>query len=285
MDLSHAVQVQAALGDGDYEEVDVIVHSPGGSIHAAYQIVEMLRLRSDVFFACVPLYAKSAATLICIAADAVHMDELAQLGPLDTQILEERKGGKTEYSSALNPFKALEQLQEFGLQTLDYSVRMLLQQSGLDVDECLGHSIEFVKATTGPLFSRLDPKELGTYSRALAVGEEYAKRLLNRYSERTEEEVAEVANKLVHGYPSHDYIIDYHELVELGFDAKLFDDKEQTVARQLVRALSAAPDDVILLVDPDEGGITEADEITEVPGDTPDLLEGTDGEKADAGTP
>ena len=232
--LVHVARLRSFLDNQSFEELDLVINSGGGSIHAAYQVVELLRLHADRIYACVPFYAKSAATLLCLGADQIFVDELAQLGPLDTQIYEEKKGGKGEFTSALNPFKTLEQLQKFSLETLDTAVEMIAVRSGMDLDECLKHAIEFVRGTTGPLFTQLDPKKLGEYSRELAVGSEYGERLLRRFGPSWDNEKrAEILEKLVHGYPSHEYIIDYHELKELGFDVNLFSGSERAAAQKV----------------------------------------------------
>ncbi len=249
LDLVHAVRVRHELKDQQLGEVDLVINSGGGSIHAAYQIAEVLRMHSKRVIACVPFYAKSAATLLCIAADSVVLDELAQLGPLDTQILEERKGGKGEYVSALNPFKTLEQLQKFALETLDVSVKMMVMRSGMDLDDCLGHATAFVRTTTEPLFGRLNAEKLGEYSRALSVGKEYGDRVLRRFAGWDDQKREDVLEKLVHGYPSHDFIIDYQELRELGFNAELFRDAEKTAVQALFKPMGRQ-EALIALVQP-----------------------------------
>lgn len=40
-------------------------------------------------------------------------------------------------------------------------------------------------------------------------------------------------DKLVHGYPSHDYSIDYDELNVMGFDVHMFLDSEHAVVQEL----------------------------------------------------
>ena len=222
--VGHLFQLRSTLGDRQFEEIDLVIHSGGGDINVAYQMVELIRLHTQRMFACVPLYAKSAATLLCLGADRVFLDKLAELGPLDTQV---RERGKEEFTSALNPFKALEQLQAFSLEALGTSVTIIRARFGFNMDECIRHAIKFVVGTTGPLFGRLDPEKLGEYSRALAVGSEYGNRLLRRFTDWDDERRFLVVDKLVHGYPSHDYIIDYHELEELGFDVQLFEGRER----------------------------------------------------------
>ena len=116
----HVFSLREMLQGTDYEQLDLIVHSGGGDIHAAYQAIEILRMHTKTLNACVPLLAKSAATLLCLGCDNIFLDEMAELGPLDTQIVERKRGGKMEFASALNPFKTLEQLQKFSVETLGY---------------------------------------------------------------------------------------------------------------------------------------------------------------------
>ena len=232
--LQHLFLLRSALGDRQFKEVDLVIHSGGGDINLAYQMVELIRLHAERLFACVPLYAKSAATLLCLGADEIFLDKTAQLGPLDAQV---RDRSKAEFTSALNPFKALEQAHLFSLDALDTSVRMIADSSGLDLDECVRHAINFVVGTTGPLFSRLDPEKLGEYSRALAVGSEYGNRLLRRFTDWDDWKRTTVVDKLVHGYPSHDYVIDYHELEELGFRVRLFEGGEREAVQTALNAV------------------------------------------------
>ena len=233
LETEHLLFLRSSLDEQEFQKLDLVIHSGGGNIHVAYQIVKLLRLHTKEISACVPLYAKSAATLLCLGADSIFVDELAELGPLDTQIFEEGKGGKGEFTSALNPFKTLEQLQKFSLETLDIAVKMMVSRSGMDLDECLKHAIDFVRATTSPLFDKLNPEKLGEYSRALSVGIEYGDRLLQKSTSWDERKRQEVLSRLVHGYPSHEYIIDYDELKEMGFRVELFAEHEKSAVQNL----------------------------------------------------
>lgn len=234
--LKHLLLLRSVLGDRQFKEIDLVIHSGGGDINLAYQMVELIRLHAERLYACVPFYAKSAATLLCLGADEIFLDKAAQLGPLDAQVYQEKKGGKGDYTSALNPFKALEQAHSFSLDALDTSMRMIARSTGLDLDECIRHAINFIVGTTGPLFSRLDPEKLGEYSRALAVGSEYGNRLLRRFTDWDDRKRTSVVDKLVHGYPSHDYVIDYHELEELGFKVQLFEGGERNSVQTALEA-------------------------------------------------
>ncbi len=68
-------------------ELDLVLHSPGGSAQAAEQMLEYLRTRFDYIRAIVPLQAKSAATMIALGCDEILMGAHSELGPIDPQIL------------------------------------------------------------------------------------------------------------------------------------------------------------------------------------------------------
>lgn len=74
-------------------EVDLIIHSPGGSGIAAEQMVNYLRTRFDSIRAFVPLQAKSAGTMIALGCDEIFLGEHSELGPIDPQIMLPVPGG------------------------------------------------------------------------------------------------------------------------------------------------------------------------------------------------
>ena len=70
----------------DQNDVDVLIHSPGGSPEATERIVEILRTHfSNVSFL-VPHSAYSAATMLALSGDEIILHHSACLGPIDPQI-------------------------------------------------------------------------------------------------------------------------------------------------------------------------------------------------------
>lgn len=74
-------------------QLDLILHSPGGSLQAAEQMLEYLRTRFNYIRAIVPLQAKSAAT-IALGCDEILMGGHSELGPIDPQIVIPLSGGE-----------------------------------------------------------------------------------------------------------------------------------------------------------------------------------------------
>lgn len=69
------------------DELDLVLHSPGGSPEAAEQMINYLRTQFSYIRAIVPLQAKSAATMLALGCDEIVLGLHSELGPIDPQIL------------------------------------------------------------------------------------------------------------------------------------------------------------------------------------------------------
>lgn len=76
------------------ENLDILIHSPGGDPGAAESLIEILRTRFKSIRFIIPDQAKSAATMMCCASDEVLMDERSELGPIDPQLVITRPDGR-----------------------------------------------------------------------------------------------------------------------------------------------------------------------------------------------
>ena len=87
IDFSDKIPFHSMLEGLSGPKLDVLIHSPGGYAEAAETIVEELRRKFGHIRFIVPSYAKSAAAMMVMAADEILMDEEAELGPIDPQML------------------------------------------------------------------------------------------------------------------------------------------------------------------------------------------------------
>jgi hypothetical protein len=69
------------------DKLDLVLHSPGGSLEAADQIVQYLRAKYGHIRAIVPQNAMSAATMLACACDEIIMGKHSAIGPIDPQML------------------------------------------------------------------------------------------------------------------------------------------------------------------------------------------------------
>jgi Serine dehydrogenase proteinase len=67
--------------------LDLLLHSPGGSPEAAASLVRYLRTKFSHIRVFVPLAAMSAATMWALAGDIIVMGKHSQLGPIDPQMV------------------------------------------------------------------------------------------------------------------------------------------------------------------------------------------------------
>lgn len=194
------------------ETLEILVHSPGGHPDLAYRMMKFFRRRFRKVNILVPLQAKSAATLICLGADKIFMGELADLGPIDVQIDDQVKHGGKGFSP-LDEFKSIEYMRDQAIEWMDYYAKVMNRQYGLSIKEALKDSIPLVTDLMQPVFSQIDPIEMGANRRALAISEEYASRMLALVDH---DDPRALIKQLVWGYPSHDFCIDFEEAKQIG---------------------------------------------------------------------
>jgi hypothetical protein len=68
-------------------DLDILIHSPGGSAEATASIVRYLRRKFSDIRVFVPLAAMSAATMWALSSNRIVMGKHSQLGPIDPQMV------------------------------------------------------------------------------------------------------------------------------------------------------------------------------------------------------
>jgi len=200
----------------------LVLNSEGGDIHAAYTLIEILRMECDQFEVLIPLWAKSAATLISLAADKIYMTPISELGPLDTQV---REPGDMLFKGALDEVAAILQVRQEAFEAFDHFFALLLKRSGgMRISELLEPAGKFIANLMSPLYNQIDPAKYGKRVRQLDIGLEYAKRVLRRYKLYDDGDASSLAEKLVFQYPSHSFVINYNEAQVLNLPVELIKD-------------------------------------------------------------
>lgn len=170
------------------KDVMLILLSRGGSIESAYQISKLCKsFAKSKFVAVVPRHAKSAATLIALGADEIHMGPLGQLGPIDPQL-----GG--------------------GLPAL--GVSQALKTTASVAQEFPGSAQMFAHY----LRMALTVEQIGYCDRISESAVQYAVRLLST-KHNLPKNPESVAKELVYEYKDHGFVIDIDEAkMHLGAD-------------------------------------------------------------------
>jgi hypothetical protein len=188
------------------EKLGLLIHSPGGQAGDAYQIVRLFQRRTRDFVTFVPLYAKSAATLVTVGGFPIHMGSEAELGPLDVQMYDD---DKEAWDSALNVVQSFERLNAYALTAYDQAMQLLLLRTGKKPFTLMPHALQYATSIVGPLADKIDTFEVTSKSRELKVAEDYAVRIMRpNYPEAT---ARNIARNLVERYSTHGFVIDRTE--------------------------------------------------------------------------
>ena len=210
-------KVVSALGKiGDQEALSLILNSDGGSIEDAFRIAKAIRASCNELEVLVPARAKSAATLIALAADRILFGKFGELGPLDPQVPD--PSGNASRRSPLEIVKGLEFLRNYYVGTFEVMVRSVarLRRARRDMSLSLDNVADLLSPIADPLYRLVNYRELGEAARDLAIGEEYAKETMRRWSPLKEDQANTAVDILVWAYPDHGYIIDIDEARNIG---------------------------------------------------------------------
>lgn len=170
--------------------LDLILESHGGSIDTAYAIASLCRARFKSFRVLVPFMAKSAATLLALAADELLVTCSTQLGPVDPQVRHPEKRGVW--------FPA-------------HSIREALAEVEAARDE-------LVKVT---MADKLDPFLIGAYKDAIAASQQYVDEVAERWNLDNK---PQIVSAFTDKYKSHGYPIDRRVLTHLKVPHREVDD-------------------------------------------------------------
>ncbi len=192
----------------------LILSTLGGDPSTAYRISRCIQATcpdGGLFLVAVPGKCKSAGTLLAIGAHCIFMNHLAELGPLDVQIMARDELG--EFQSGLIPSQAMETLGSETQRLFERTFLDLRYKSGMQISTRLAADIatELATGVMSKIYAMVDPMQLGGINRSMKIGLHYGLRL------------KEVSGNLKKGaletltldYPDHGFVIDKQEAREL----------------------------------------------------------------------
>ncbi|MBU6490963.1 hypothetical protein KGQ25_02310 [Patescibacteria group bacterium] len=202
--------IYAAIKGTEKEKgVLLILNSPGGYIGPAYFISKCCKEYSNLFSVAIPRRAKSAATLIALGADQIHMGSISELGPIDPQI---RKLPALALGDAID---FLASVSEKHPQSAEMFARFLSRE--------------------------LDLQHLGHTRRIADSAVDYAIRLLG--SKKLPKSAEYVGKHLVEDYKDHGFVIDKDEATQILGDSTV---KHNTIEYELADEIYKLIEDVKL---------------------------------------
>lgn len=206
------------------DQINVLLHSPGGDGTIVEKIVEMCRAhlsgRNRKVRVIVPNIAKSAATILALGADEILMGYVSELGPIDPQVAI-AVSGMTQWVSAFAFVEARDKLMDQiaeATKKKEPTVGLLQQLAGLNIpftDE-MENQIGFARKTAITLLDKymLKPKYPDPKERAQAANT-IADKLLSKQL-----------------FPVHGHYIDGTTAKDLGIEATVLD-KDDSLWKQI----------------------------------------------------
>ncbi len=178
--------------------IDIILHSLGGTTDTAAAIASLCRVRFGSFRVVIPFLAKSAATLLALAADDRLLATSGQLGPVDPQVLHPEKQ----------------------IWFPAHSIR---------------EALERVEATKDPLVKvamadKLDPFLIGAYEDAIRASKQYIEQAIDAWQGVNK---TAIVDTFIEKYKSHGYPIDCKVLKEIGVPHTSLEDKAERLLGDL----------------------------------------------------
>jgi hypothetical protein len=200
--------------------LNLLLNSAGGSIYSAYKAINIIRSRCRELRVFVPVYAKSAATLMALGSDEIVMGHQSELGPLDAPMEHPIvEGIRLSAMDGVNSLDFLFGFCDFVTFELGIHIR---KQAQLSRKDSLQLALNFATQYIQPVVAKLDPLVINMCYRYLQIAEKYARELLVSYmfkNRRNKEELAEdISHKLVYEYPEHSFAICCEEAHRLGLN-------------------------------------------------------------------
>lgn len=206
---------------GSDDQLDVLIHSPGGSLTDCYRTARLFARYTNDWQALVPAVASSGATLICLGSSEIIQSDIGQLGPIDPQVISKRheKFFEFERQSPLEAFQAVKYLREFALTSLDSSMIFLLEH-GVTPHLALEAANKFATELTRPVLAQVEPYDLGSFALDSKLATDYCRRICDPADPKKKTQRAADYRALVENYPAHEFIIDAAEARSLGLNVR-----------------------------------------------------------------
>ena len=227
-DLKFIECVAAQNDKSKAKECLVVMTSGGGNPDAAYKIARYLQHRYESYSVLVAGFCNSAATLFAIGAKELVFCPFGELGPLDIQL--QKPDSLSGFESGLNIGEAFTTLESQARQTYNDMLMEIIRNSGGVVTFKTASDVvtDMVSVLYGPIFAQIDPEEMGSRTRAMRIGEDYAKRL-NQYGNLKTGALETLSTK----YTSHSFVIDYIEAKALFNNVRLVNPQEAKLVESL----------------------------------------------------
>lgn len=207
------------------ENVVLMLTTRGGSPDAAYRVARCLKRQYKKIILYIYGVCKSAGTLVSIGANEIILSDFGEFGPLDIQM--GKKDELFETVSGLNITQALTSLDTRAQDVFRSTLIDLKSGSRGQLSTKLAAEIasNFAAALYEKIYAQIDPAHLGSIERSIHIASDYGNRI------KTDNVKQDTVDRLVSGYPSHNFVIDIDEAKSLFNVVRMPDNNEEELAK------------------------------------------------------
>lgn len=216
------------------KNVGLLLTTGGGDPNSAFRFARFLKRKYDQVTLYVFGICKSAGTLLALAADKIVMSDFGELGPLDIQSIKEED---VRRESVLTTQQAVKSVAKQVSVMFTSCLREILKADGDETGESYGNislkTAEDIASSIAiglfePIAGKLEPIRMGKLERDMQIAYDYGSLLNQAMAENGS------LYKLITGYPSHEFVIDYEEAKTLFHCVATPTELEQALERFLL---------------------------------------------------
>ncbi len=229
--------------DEPHANLDVLIHTLGGDPNAGYRIAQVIRdFASNVVFL-VPEESASAGTLTCLCGNQIRLGAYACLGPIDISVTS-TIGTELELAS-------IEYFKRFAIDCCR-DILTMMEQKGFEGET------EVESTLLAKLAEQVGPTNIGRFYREKDLTGHYAQRLMLDYMFQELPDrltlADEITSKLLTGFPSHDFSLDYHMCKGIRLPVVEMKEKESKSTKALVSLLDTLSEEEIVCQNTERNG-------------------------------
>lgn len=210
---------------GKQKRITLYLYSLGGQMETPWKLVTMLREFCDELHVVVPYKAYSAATMICIGTDKIHMTSKSELGPIDPALQVNPQPGKDGSAP---------RLPDLGVEDIAGYLTFIRERAKLTDQSAVG-------AAVASLAEHLTPSLLGRIERVYSHIRLVARNLLALHKPPMEDRrISAISEALIEKIYVHGHGIGRKEAANIGLDVIATDDAAEVLVWSLFQEYEEA---------------------------------------------
>ena len=216
-------------------ELDVLIHTTGGSPEAAYRMAQAIRNAAKEVTFLVPDHCYSAGTMLAFCANEIRLGDNAGLSPIDIRL---HRSGDGEDSSI--ELLSLDYFRDFAIECrITTEMELFRYKNRHDIDEDSTTDVE--SKLLVEMVSQVGALDLGYLFRNRELASEYSRVLLLEYMLKGQHDADSICEKTIRGFlhraPSHEFHMDFHLARKFGLPVHEMSTRESDAAKAVVRSL------------------------------------------------